>query len=693
MPSPPRTPDAHVLLLHDAFLRRVARGLVQATDADDLVQATYARALAAGPRTDKPVHAWLRVIAQRLAWRWGTRESSLRAREARARRPASVPTPETVLEREEERHHVIRAVLALPDRDREVLILRYLEDLSLGEVAVTLGLPVETVRTRQKRALARLRAKLERDPPRSLGALLLLAPPARAGATSLFLGGLVVKKALAVGAVLGLVALLVAVIVSSGNEAAETPSERDGRLVVEGPHLLGRTSEAAEATGGGPATADPTEPADAQLSILVRDRVTGFPLGSAFARVPTPTSVATWTAEASGRIRVHTRPPADGRLPTEVCAEGYVGARLTLTVGPAAAPEVHEVALPPLSSLRSWRMLAGRVVNAHGRPVEGAVVWSADMSWWTYETQLVSTVSDAEGRFELRYPMDGGGRDTRCVRTIPPRGMVRTRRGTARCGVRCFGASASPPGAPSTCSRASASCCSPRAASRSQSKGARSTRRERTGSRSVRPRAATTPPSPHPALGACATATRSLSASGSGRSSSARSTPAISSQRRFTWRWTRAARTAPRRSPHRAGTTRRGRAARRSWSCRSRLGTDVSCFGFSRGACPCPAPPYASSPRRTRIPSSSSRRTRRARRDLRIGHPRRLSAGASPTERPRPSRHDGRERSRRLRGLGARAGDTWSRGSHMGIHQVELGTVRVARGENRRRVEVPTREP
>ena len=44
--SPP--PDPHVLLLHDAFLRRLARGLVaQAADADDLVQATYERALAA----------------------------------------------------------------------------------------------------------------------------------------------------------------------------------------------------------------------------------------------------------------------------------------------------------------------------------------------------------------------------------------------------------------------------------------------------------------------------------------------------------------------------------------------------------------------------------------------------------------------------------------------------------------------
>src|SRR5262249_55671586 len=44
---------------------------------------------------------------------------------------------------------------------REVVLLRYFEDLPPRAIARRLGLPVETVKTRQKRALAQLRARLQ----------------------------------------------------------------------------------------------------------------------------------------------------------------------------------------------------------------------------------------------------------------------------------------------------------------------------------------------------------------------------------------------------------------------------------------------------------------------------------------------------------------------------------------------------
>jgi RNA polymerase sigma-70 factor (ECF subfamily) len=56
---------------------------------------------------------------------------------------------------------LLRAALArLPNSDREVLILRHLEQLTPREIADVLGVSVAVVYTRHLRALERLRSAL-----------------------------------------------------------------------------------------------------------------------------------------------------------------------------------------------------------------------------------------------------------------------------------------------------------------------------------------------------------------------------------------------------------------------------------------------------------------------------------------------------------------------------------------------------
>jgi RNA polymerase sigma-70 factor (ECF subfamily) len=58
---------------------------------------------------------------------------------------------------------VHRAVAMLPEHEKELIALAYWRGLSQSEIAAQLGLPLGTVKTRTRTALARLAGTLERD--------------------------------------------------------------------------------------------------------------------------------------------------------------------------------------------------------------------------------------------------------------------------------------------------------------------------------------------------------------------------------------------------------------------------------------------------------------------------------------------------------------------------------------------------
>jgi RNA polymerase sigma-70 factor (ECF subfamily) len=66
-------------------------------------------------------------------------------------------SPLSRLERSERLKRVRAALNELSERDREMLVLRYLEQLSVAETAAVLNLSKDAVKMRHMRALERLR--------------------------------------------------------------------------------------------------------------------------------------------------------------------------------------------------------------------------------------------------------------------------------------------------------------------------------------------------------------------------------------------------------------------------------------------------------------------------------------------------------------------------------------------------------
>lgn len=74
------------------------------------------------------------------------------------------PSPDEVAIGLEETAQVRAAIASLSEPQREILVLRYYTDLSEAEIALALGLPAGTVKSRLHRAREALSARLAREP-------------------------------------------------------------------------------------------------------------------------------------------------------------------------------------------------------------------------------------------------------------------------------------------------------------------------------------------------------------------------------------------------------------------------------------------------------------------------------------------------------------------------------------------------
>jgi RNA polymerase sigma-70 factor (ECF subfamily) len=113
-----------------------------------------------------PLSPWLHRVAVNLSYNWADkRRRWLQPLEEVIDHLVAPPRtlPESVLERGELQQVIQKAIASLSFEHRVVIVLFYLNDFSLNEIAYVLDCPVGTVKSRLHYARQNLRRKLERD--------------------------------------------------------------------------------------------------------------------------------------------------------------------------------------------------------------------------------------------------------------------------------------------------------------------------------------------------------------------------------------------------------------------------------------------------------------------------------------------------------------------------------------------------
>ena len=146
--------------------RYLQRQLRDNAVADELFQDVWQRVIASrsGWKPDAGFATWLYTIAHhRLGDHWRSlkhRPSAPADADERMARVADPDTPERVLSEFERRRQLQLALDDLPEEQREGLLLRLEQELTLEEIGDITGVGRETVKSRLRYAMDKLRARL-----------------------------------------------------------------------------------------------------------------------------------------------------------------------------------------------------------------------------------------------------------------------------------------------------------------------------------------------------------------------------------------------------------------------------------------------------------------------------------------------------------------------------------------------------
>jgi RNA polymerase sigma-70 factor (ECF subfamily) len=151
--------------------RYLLRQLRNPAIADDVFQDVWQRVVTARAdwRPDAAFATWLyRIAHNRLADHWRAQRYRPPAPPDGDERTARIPdphSPERTLSEFEQRRALQLALDELPEDQREVVLLRLEQDMTLEEIGIVTGVGRETVKSRLRYAMDKLRARLPDSAP------------------------------------------------------------------------------------------------------------------------------------------------------------------------------------------------------------------------------------------------------------------------------------------------------------------------------------------------------------------------------------------------------------------------------------------------------------------------------------------------------------------------------------------------
>ncbi len=400
-PAPVRL---ETLMAHREWVRRVAHALVADEQAaEDLQQDLWLKVLERPPRIRGSIRGWLAATLRNAFLNRRRGEARRAARERGVSRPEAGASAADLVADAEALRRVVDAVLGLQEPYRTTLLLRYYEDLPPAAMAARLGIPVETVRTRVRRAVALLREVLDGGGgDRSALALLLApllrprtaAPLAGAAAAGWLAGGALVAKKTALVAAVAVLLLGGAWLVHrGGGEDGPRPAASTS------PVAAARAREAAAKPA--PLLPPGVETASVPVAVKgpsIRGRVVerdGTPAGGLrVLSLPEdlPDPVLPEVGEGGRGPARETRTGPDGRFVVALDPDHALYA--LFASAPGRSPEVRKGLRPgeELEIVLGPRCdLVGTVRDLDGHPVAGArVLWLVVLSGIRIEREGVS---------------------------------------------------------------------------------------------------------------------------------------------------------------------------------------------------------------------------------------------------------------------------------------------------------------
>ena len=156
----------------EAFVRAHGTTLVRLAGAltgnphvsEEVVQSALERVFLRWPRLDDPL-AYSRQVVVNLCRDRGRGAG----RRERVGLPFTDSAAPDVIGASDDRDQLVRAVRALPYRQRAVVVLRFWHDLTEQQAADVLGIRAGTVKSQTSRALQRLRQLLDTSPAQTAG--------------------------------------------------------------------------------------------------------------------------------------------------------------------------------------------------------------------------------------------------------------------------------------------------------------------------------------------------------------------------------------------------------------------------------------------------------------------------------------------------------------------------------------------